>query len=287
MDHQFTQIATGHFHSIGLTQNGQLFGWGAALLGNGTEIYDGNPQKITFFNRIQRSIKQISASHYCSMALTEHSGQIEVYVWGYISDDEHQVKKAMAPILLRHVLGQSIQSIANFGFGCAIGTLDRVWIFGSPVHKALIKEKATNPSLWERLGILTRPNPQLLLTSNSPFHCQLETLKHEYSCHPVQELKLPFELKQMHFTNCNSSLVYLLDAGFFLSTQGQLWVYDSMNLYPVHSPMVHELSVSVCGRALLLNQTLEWKVAHPSELLKAVLESPFVLLENPTLYTHE
>jgi hypothetical protein len=196
-------VAAGHYHSLALTSTGQLFAWGAALLGNGTEIYDGNPQKIPFFNRIQRTIKRISASHYSSMALTEHSGQHEVYVWGYVSDHEHQVKKAVSPILIQHALGQSIQCIANFGLGCAIGTADRVSIFGTPIQKAIVKEQPTQSSLWERLGVLTRADPQSLLGSSSPFHCQVESLTHVYSSRPVHELRLPFELKHMHFTNCN------------------------------------------------------------------------------------
>jgi hypothetical protein len=78
-----------------------------------------------------------------------------------------------------------------------------------------------------------------------------------------------------------------LDAGFFLSNQGALWVCDlDFNLSLVKIPLVHEFSLSVCGCQLLINRMAEWSVSHPSQLLRALFESSPVFLNGPRVYSH-
>ncbi|KAJ3093189.1 Intraflagellar transport protein 56 [Quaeritorhiza haematococci] len=103
-------IAAGNFHSAALTRGGEIYTWGGGILGHNHEIYDSNPLPIRFFHDVGRHITAISANSDITAVLatssiqTDQSPCPEVYVWGYLRDDKGNLKKALAPALVKHAL---------------------------------------------------------------------------------------------------------------------------------------------------------------------------------------
>ena len=71
--------ADGSYHSLVLTENGEIFGWGnnaSGELGEGTTITRWEPTRVIGINK---KIIQIGAGYFCSLALTSKG---EVFGWG-------------------------------------------------------------------------------------------------------------------------------------------------------------------------------------------------------------
>ncbi|KAI8922499.1 regulator of chromosome condensation 1/beta-lactamase-inhibitor protein II [Powellomyces hirtus] len=136
-------IACGDFHTLALSREGDVYSWGAGILGHGTEYHDSNPLPITFFTDIARRVRHIAASHNTSCALAEPrkqgSGQIELYAWGHLSS----TGRANSPVLVARALaspmldsldnvdmvacGDSVVAVAG-----VVGDERRVMVFGQP-----------------------------------------------------------------------------------------------------------------------------------------------------------
>jgi len=73
---RFVAVAAGYFHALALSEQGELYGWGAkGANGHGRE--EPTPQRVTAL--IGQPVKHVGAGHHSSCALSEKG---EVYTWG-------------------------------------------------------------------------------------------------------------------------------------------------------------------------------------------------------------
>lgn len=84
-----TDIACGTYHSLALTNAGEVFSWGhnnCGQIGNGNTNNQLSPIRLNFSDdNSDDKIITVSCGYYFSMALTE-SGR--VYSWGYNANGE-------------------------------------------------------------------------------------------------------------------------------------------------------------------------------------------------------
>ncbi|KAJ3156157.1 hypothetical protein HDU86_004125 [Geranomyces michiganensis] len=151
-DKDIAQIACGDFHTLSLTHSGEIYSWGAGLLGHGSEYNDSNPLPITFFADVARRPCRVAARHMTSCAVAvpvtpasagsnQSTSHLELYAWGHLGANE----KARSPVLVARALSSpllnrgldAIEALAC-GDGCvavagSIGDESRrVLVFGQP-----------------------------------------------------------------------------------------------------------------------------------------------------------
>ncbi|KAJ1967796.1 hypothetical protein IWQ62_001628 [Dispira parvispora] len=109
-------MACGYYHNLALTDQGQVWSWGAGALGRGDEVYDSFPFAIRYFEDIQRPVVDISASDGYSVAVTSakaSNGPIdpdpttphETYIWGYPPCPDGSSTKYLSPALVQSLVG--------------------------------------------------------------------------------------------------------------------------------------------------------------------------------------
>lgn len=86
---EFTDIAVADYHSLALTGKGQVYGWGAGVLGNGSVLYSAEPVKVTL-----PEIAHISATGNTSLAVEKDLKS--VHIWGHLSEG----RQALTPLKL-------------------------------------------------------------------------------------------------------------------------------------------------------------------------------------------
>ena len=77
----FTTITAGDYHSLALTEAGELYAWGnngAGQLGDGTRIHRAIPTRITALPPTT-TVTEIAAGNYASLGLTSDG---MLYGWG-------------------------------------------------------------------------------------------------------------------------------------------------------------------------------------------------------------
>ncbi|KAJ1655322.1 RCC1 and BTB domain-containing protein 2 [Dispira simplex] len=107
-------VACGFYHNLALTDEGQVWSWGAGALGRGDEIYDSFPFTIRYFEDIQRPVLDISAIDGYSIAITsakafngptDRNTTHETYIWGYPPCLGESSTKYLSPALVQSLVG--------------------------------------------------------------------------------------------------------------------------------------------------------------------------------------
>ncbi|RKP37993.1 regulator of chromosome condensation 1/beta-lactamase-inhibitor protein II [Dimargaris cristalligena] len=120
--HRIRSIASGSFHNLALTDQGQVWTWGAGVLGRGDEVYDSYPFPIHYFDEIQRPVVGIGAAGEYSLAVTRGQDEKaddatvphEMYLWGYPPSsppEQRAAYKALSPALIHALMGSRIHQV--------------------------------------------------------------------------------------------------------------------------------------------------------------------------------
>ncbi|KAK0400455.1 hypothetical protein QR680_015254 [Steinernema hermaphroditum] len=128
------QIACGNFHSVALTDKGEVFAWGlnnSGQLGVGSTINHGIPKKVEgqLHNRF---VKFVSCGQKSTLALTECG---EVYAWGF--NDCGQLgcgnfSNQHSPILVRNLHNVVVTHIASgYAHSLALSDDGQLFAWGS------------------------------------------------------------------------------------------------------------------------------------------------------------
>jgi alpha-tubulin suppressor-like RCC1 family protein len=78
------RVAAGDWHTLALSTDGDVFSWGAGVLGHGDEVYDAMPKRIEYFADLNLRVIDIAASRQFSICTAvDASGVMSAYIWGY------------------------------------------------------------------------------------------------------------------------------------------------------------------------------------------------------------
>lgn len=135
----FTQVAVGQGHSLGLDAGGRIWSWGAnhsGQLGDGTQTSRSKPEPAPSPNGV--SFTQVSASEYSSVALGSDG---DVYAWGALpcSDPAQPALSLPRTTMLRIPAPTGItftQVAASNYSGLALGSDGKVYHLGATVRDA-------------------------------------------------------------------------------------------------------------------------------------------------------
>lgn len=142
-DKYFKDIAAGDYHNLALTQSGQLYCWGAGLLGNGSNLFSSEP----VLPGLKEPVKHIAASQSRSGVVTRDSES--VYIWGFERDEkETLVGRNLSPVKV--VLDQPlVKNVSRFLLTdklFALTSNKKIAVFGSLATSSIAPTFPYNPA---------------------------------------------------------------------------------------------------------------------------------------------
>ena len=146
-DQNFKDIAAGDYHNLALTQSGQVYCWGAGLLGNGSNLFSSEP---VLLGLLKEPAKHIAASQSRSGVVTRDSES--VYIWGFERDEkETLVGRNLSPfkVVLDQPLVKNVSRFLLTDKLFALASNKRIAVFGSLATSSIAPTFPYNPAYAE------------------------------------------------------------------------------------------------------------------------------------------